>query len=155
MRNTNLTTDQQEDAIDRAAECGDVCGQCFRLLAPTDNVTLDKAITRTGRFVRVPVCRACIPRRRKGVTVTTCRGCGRTLRYSTYGWSTRYAQTCSLACTYVAKLARNAERRRVDHDDQTCVHCTNTFTPRRADALTCSPACRQASYRRRQHDATA
>jgi hypothetical protein len=32
-----------------------------------------------------------------------------------------------------------------------CPVCDKKFTPRRSDAITCSPACRQKAYRRRQN----
>jgi hypothetical protein len=35
-----------------------------------------------------------------------------------------------------------------------CPVCDKKFTPRRSDAITCSPACRQKAYRRRQNPPT-
>ena len=39
---------------------------------------------------------------------------------------------------------------RAELADHTCVHCSEPFRPVRSDAMFCSPACKQASYRQKK-----
>jgi hypothetical protein len=72
---------------------------------------------------------------------SACQGCGRTLGRVNFD----PAKACSTEC---ARVAHNV-RRRVDTQPAECETCGGTFTPPRADARYCSPACRQKAYRQR------
>ena len=76
-----------------------------------------------------------------GHTHSRCTGCGRLLARTSF-WP---ARLCSEDCQ---RTARNT-RRRVERAGHTCPSCGNAFTPPRADARYCSPACRQKAYRER------
>jgi hypothetical protein len=56
--------------------------------------------------------------------------------------------SCSPECNRAvyAKLAHDRRRRA----ERVCRTCGALFLPKRADALTCSPACRQRAYRQRR-----
>ena len=76
-----------------------------------------------------------------------CLNCGRPLRIYSLSLTTR---ACCFDCRRQAKNKRNAERRRVRHEPMTCIECGRAFTPKRADAVTCSNRCRQAQHRKRE-----
>jgi hypothetical protein len=59
---------------------------------------------------------------------------------------------CSTACRYALRLAQaRAARRARQRPPLVCMICGRTFqSKRRANALTCSPVCRQRAYLQRQ-----
>ena len=75
--------------------------------------------------------------------VSTCIVCGRV--------TTGRKKYCSQRCINDAYM----ERRRQRHEanlKKVCVVCGRPFTAKRTDAEYCSPACKQAAYRRRVTD---
>jgi hypothetical protein len=75
--------------------------------------------------------------------------------YSPWFWShCKVCVFCSERCRGVARARRATYQRRTDRRRRTepdidCVVCHRMFKPKRIDALTCSPACRQKLYRKR------
>ena len=111
------------------------------------------------RWVRVPVCLLCtldgIRNSFMGLDVfyrtpswhrARCLNCRRLIRIHGYSLN---AQTCCTDCKRAMKNSRNNLRRRVKHKRMACNQCGRPFTPKRADAKTCSNKCRQAQYRKR------
>lgn len=81
--------------------------------------------------------------KRWGDRISTCVVCGRIV--------TGRNKYCSQRCVNDAYM----ERRRQRHEAQlqkVCAVCGKPFTARRADAMYCSPACKQTAYRRRVTD---
>jgi len=156
MRNANLTNDQRWDAILRAVEAGDICGECFDWIPPDASVMVTSVSKEhvwelTGRWMhkQVVICLDCA---RKSFTYDLaeqyqCQGCGRELRQ----WQGRLTSRCCEACSHLAKLAHQKLTRRVHHDERRCECCGELFIPTRTDAVTCSSRCRQALYRSRKH----
>jgi hypothetical protein len=56
-----------------------------------------------------------------------------------------------VACGEKCRMAIYAAKGRRKPIERLCQTCGQPFVPKRADALTCSPACRQRAYRQRQH----
>jgi hypothetical protein len=106
------------------------------------------------RWALISVCERCVSgwhpswleHRRDPVPCTG--GCG--LLVSSWDRGERITRTCSPRCSEIAQAAR----KRVQHEPRTCDHCGERFVPRRVDARYCSPAHRQAAYRRRQGHST-
>jgi hypothetical protein len=140
---------------------------CFRPLAPTDSVTMEG---------RLPVCLLCtldsIRNNWRGCDYDTpewrrarCLNCSRPIRvypqprnmFSTRPLLSVNAQACCDDCRRAVRNERNNLRRRgkygVTHAAMACVECGRSFTPKRADAVTCSNRCRQARHRQRASSA--
>jgi hypothetical protein len=81
-----------------------------------------------------------------------CQWCGGQV-FCTGGWAARRMlprkKYCSGRCSIDAYLARRRERR-AQAREKTCEVCAKEFTAKRRDAKTCSAACKQKAYRRRQ-----
>jgi hypothetical protein len=77
-----------------------------------------------------------------------CENCGREIRH--WDFSHPLPSACCRTCAYRAKLARQKLARRVQHESSICINCGRSFTPKRADAMTCSNRCRQRVYRSRK-----
>jgi hypothetical protein len=142
------------------------CVDCLRPLAPTDSVTrcsYNFGSTRNPNWHLAARCLLCTldPKDFAGSWYFTkppdhpeytqwtrlrCRNCGRLIRVGARR-PPLTAQICCDDCRALAILKRNAERRRVVHEPQTCIHCGESFMPKRADAATCSNKCRQATHR--------
>jgi hypothetical protein len=58
---------------------------------------------------------------------------------------------CRDACRYAVKLAQARARHARRRQPVSCAACGKPFQPKRADALTCSHACRQQAYLERRH----
>jgi len=159
MRNADLSNDQRWDAIQRAVEAGDICGECFDWIAPDAPVmvvSMPKAqvweLTRRWVHKQFTVCLDCA-RKGFGFDIAEqyqCQGCGREL----WQWQGRLTSRCCQACSRIAKIAQQKRARRVHHDERICKRCGELFIPKRADALTCSNGCRQALYRERERAAS-
>jgi hypothetical protein len=54
---------------------------------------------------------------------------------------------CSDACQLKAQTARQKEQRQAKREVRRCEYCAEEFEPTRADAKTCSIACRVALHR--------
>ena len=158
----------------QAARSASCCGECFRPLSPTDSVTMQWRNVRSARYprwLRLPICLFCTlddiarPFSEHHYRRTCCLNCGRPLRLPLPQSHTRWLNTfdirlpwilslttrsCCTDCEHQAKLKRNAERRRVQHEPRICINCGRSFTPKRADAVTCSNRCRQRVYRSRK-----
>lgn len=81
--------------------------------------------------------------RRLGDSVSTCTVCGRIV--------TGRNKYCSDRCRNDAYLERRRQRHAASLR-KTCAVCGKPFTAKRADAIYCSPACKQAAYRGRVTD---
>ena len=79
-----------------------------------------------------------------------CRHCGRPIIFDA-GRRIPLHATCNDACRYAIRLAQARARRVRRRQQVSCAVCGKPFLPKRAGALTCSPACRQQAYRQRQH----
>lgn len=165
------TWEQARELWAQAAKSAQICGGCFRPLAPADSVTMGWRKIGKHYWVRVPICLLCaldaikksfFERRYQRAR---CRNCGRPLRlhrpsridswFSLFGirlpWSPSLnRQTCCADCERLAKNQRNKLRRRVRHQPVSCIKCGRSFTPKRDDAQCCSNKCRQALHRERQ-----
>jgi hypothetical protein len=85
-----------------------------------------------------------------------CPGCGRTVHLppneSAPTWLDPREPYCSNRCrnrVYGARFRRRHPRPKVARPVVACRTCGRSFAPRRSDARTCSPACRQKAYRER------
>jgi hypothetical protein len=87
MRNADLTQDQKWDAIQRAVEAGDICGECFDWIppnAPVMVVSVPRArvweLTRRWDPKQVTICLDCAHRAYSLIYDIAkqyqCRGCG-------------------------------------------------------------------------------
>jgi predicted nucleic acid-binding Zn ribbon protein len=83
------------------------------------------------------------------VYVWECAGCGCEVAFGMSEYQGRLRVYCSDRCR--AKFARERQRKQREPHVVTCEVCGQEFTPKRSDARTCSPACRQRAYRKRLH----
>jgi hypothetical protein len=155
------TEEEARELRMQAARSATCCSECFRPLAPMDSVTMQGRKVSKHYWPRVPICLLCTLneviklRTTDGATFyipprwhrARCLNCGRPLRIYSLSLTTR---ACCFDCRRQAKNKRNAERRRVRHEPMTCIECGRAFTPKRADAVTCSNRCRQAQHRKRE-----
>lgn len=81
--------------------------------------------------------------RRWGDSVSTCPVCGRIV--------TGRKKYCSQRCVNDAYMERRRQRHAASLR-KTCAVCGKPFTAKRADAMYCSPACKQTAYRGRVTD---
>ena len=94
-----------------------------------------------GRTVRVPESR--------GVGERPCSTCERPVVYElTRRAYHRRRVFCSYRCQYTYNNRRRS-RRRQRRREKVCEVCSKEFTAKRADAKTCSAACKQMAYRTR------
>jgi hypothetical protein len=95
-----------------------------------------------------PVCEACLEPREVAErwVERTCGGCGHVMRYNLKPWGPhrpcRPRAWCSSRCEQRVRRVRNKVVQ-----EKTCACCQKPFFPARADAVYCSSACRQWSYR--------
>jgi hypothetical protein len=95
----------------------------------------------------VPHCRKCVPNQMRAHMVRErCESCGRTLFFP-QGYRQNLHVACSQRCRQAIHNAI-AKAKRPDRN-KTCIVCAKPFLAPRADALTCSSACRQKAYRQR------
>jgi hypothetical protein len=162
-------------STDHLAEVeGGICGACGRDLADDEPVF----IGRRPRRYREPDhrCRDCAPkwlrdiepgvryeypwREESGIPADVycnlpCDECSRPVIFRTTGGRYRLSRRvfCSRQCSsaYYNQLRneRNARAR-----EKVCESCGEAFTATRRDARTCSAACRQRAYRKRQHESS-
>ena len=136
---TGICTDKIVAKDTRNAVCF-LCGTAIAAGAPL-------AIRKVKRpcdtyTMRRVVCLSCSPGWGKGHPTFYCKTCERPVYYAKRTNLPRY---CCWRCQYIARL--------VCPVSIACSVCGKTFTPPRTDARTCSPACRQKAYRRRQQGA--
>jgi hypothetical protein len=80
-----------------------------------------------------------------------CEGCGRPMRIETPEFRRLMLshRCCCADCLHKAKLKRANERRRVRHEERSCVVCEKPFVPAQSTGKTCSNTCRQKLFRLR------
>jgi hypothetical protein len=82
-----------------------------------------------------------------------CEGCSRPMRRNRpQSWRRQLHHTervCCDDCRHIMVNRRASERRRVRHEQITCIVCDKTFVPTRSDAFCCGNTCRQAAHRQR------
>lgn len=76
---------------------------------------------------------------------TWCEHCGRTMYFIT---ETKYKGDYARVA-YCSDYCREAKRGKI-REPVTCTVCFTSFIPKRRDAKTCSPACKQKAYRMRR-----
>ena len=132
-----------------------VCYRCGRSFAAGDVMYR----TRVGHpgfggawgYRLEPLCEGCAPRNCRYQHPTSCASCGRQVAIQ-IDWVQRKRVTCSDECKNRADtLARVAARASSEaaRRQKVCIVCGDSFTATRADAKTCSLACKQKHYRRR------
>jgi hypothetical protein len=143
-----------------ATQSATVCCDCARPLAPTDTVTMVSRNFGRNYDRFVALCLLCtlgalkplfgrdhpIYFFREEMYRRRCQHCGRPMRVIGKFFAARY---CCDNCRTAHRLESNKLRRRVKPKPKTCLKCGESFTPTRADAVTCSNACRQALHRER------
>jgi hypothetical protein len=90
-------------------------------------------------------CSGCYPKAVK--RIKPCEACGRKIsqhRFCTWRCENHY---------YNAPAAARRKAQRLEARlGMTCTQCGESFTPKRRDAKTCSPACKQKAYRERNRN---
>ena len=145
----------------RALRAG-TCAGCERQLQPAEPVWACTFGTQSlfgHSYLLASVCGDCYPKRNRGGWPIYRLGWSGPRRGPAYspvhagdagGHRWRPASNSrSVARTRASREARNA-RRRQRPTERRCAVCGDPFTPARADARTCSPACRQRAYRGRR-----
>jgi hypothetical protein len=138
-----------------AAQNGDSCGVCGRLLTSQETVWRIRLPAGTspgsGRsaYLIASVCAGCLPggnaSRWARIPPRRCEGCGRgVIDCCRSGW--RRITACCERCRRWAQSRRRVTPRR----EIACALCGETFWPSRADAQYHSAACRQKAYRARK-----
>ena len=143
------------------------CGKCGQAIAPGDAVWITRKWF-AGDFgddvVATPLCTACAemgddswgPRvpihQYEYGRARPCEGCGRPVAWETR-IKPRRRNICSDHCGWTVANRRRSARSAVLRR-KVCATCGVGFTGGRRDAVTCSSACRQKSYRQRsaRHD---
>jgi hypothetical protein len=135
-----------------AEKTGETCGHCGARLDPAHDlwvVPIPVGPYRSGRYdtKHLPVCEACCPDRgsRCKAPPRPCAFCGRLIHRQR-----RRRRPGRAYCGERCEQAFYRRRRRRPAEERGCPVCGQEFVPRRADAITCSPACRQKAYRRRK-----
>jgi hypothetical protein len=131
-----------------AATCGK-CGKPLPLPAPVWLQRL-RALSGWRKSIRlVPICADC-----RGDWYPSnwsqghCVNCGRCVYHCKHRGDYRLTHvSCSQRCRIAIHNAL-AKAKRPDRN-KTCATCGKAFLAPRADAVTCSPACRQKAYRQR------
>ncbi len=166
---------EEEEASRRVREAqktAQSCGQCGRRIEDGAPVYIAPklytgiaVLVRLPNFHRAPVCADCAPgdiTERKttygdhayNVHVDEpCGSCGRpVVLKTTYGlYNRRRRFFCCERCQWTYyNTARNERAARAR--EKVCEVCGESFTAARADARTCSPACKQKAYRQRKKD---
>jgi hypothetical protein len=127
------------------------CGQCEAPIGPKDDVYMACLRARPGYDYTtwlVPVCKRCSSGDSyERFRSWRCETCGRIIWYPAAYIRRRCYSACSLKCRQAIHAAI-AKAKRPDNN-KTCAICAKSFLAPRADALTCSSACRQKAYRQR------
>ena len=144
--------------MEQAHRTGQSCGSCGRALAPDEPVWVVPLRagydprTRSPMRWKAPICGGCAgPRAHDRLRFRhpePCDGCGRDVT-SPHERRHRRWVVCSQRCAWTARNRLRAEAAAAARAKR-CAVCGREFEAGRRDALTCSPACRQKAYRRRQ-----
>ncbi len=143
-----------QSALDRewqlwdAADAGDVMAKGwagFRAKRPTSRIAeVSPQLVSVPANDRCPVTNRKVPANH---AISTCRVCGDTMvRFD----RKHHSPFCSDACAAQAQAQRKQPQdyyTKATPTPKPCAHCGETFTPKRSDAKTCSPACRVALHR--------
>jgi len=142
---------RERRALTLMARCAAVvCGACGRTLAADEPVWMGRLYIEDS-YGCAPTCGACA-RDRRWLPPEDCGGCGRMVTYPA-ARRTRLGAFCSSRCQsrwYNRRRRGGRESRIVS---TRCISCGGTFEARRTEARTCSPACRQRTYRTRMREA--
>ncbi len=144
-----------------AKEAGDVCGRCGLALAAEDTAWRVRERVTRGQVVSTNVCRECAPEYAREPEPFTyegrrwllyepepCEVCGRGVVWL-YRPHWRRHRCCSDRCS-ARRYNRPRDEASAQAREKVCGVCGEAFTATRADAKTCSPACRQKAYRLRR-----
>jgi hypothetical protein len=128
------------------------CAQCGKLVRPGVPVVVCRAWGGGWKLL----CNACDRKQEKrpgssyAYTLPEdqqpCPICARPMYFRR--WMTRPIP-CSYQCAYRDKIAKQLKRRKVEPRPKVCRSCGKSFTPKRADAITCGNACRQRLFRQK------
>jgi hypothetical protein len=127
-----------------------ICAECGKRLRPGAPVVAHHKFYRTWVFFCLPCDRKqkreiwdrnayALPEQQQ-----RCPTCARPSYFRDYA---SRPVACSYQCAYRHKIAQKLERRRVEPQEKICKSCGKSFTPKRADAITCGNACRQRLFR--------
>ncbi len=144
-----------------ARQTGASCGRCGRAVADGETVWRVRERVARGQVVSTNVCRECAPERAREPEPFTydgsllalyepepCEVCSRPVVWL-YRPDWRRHSCCSERCS--ARLYnRPRDEASAQAREKVCGVCGEAFTATRADAKTCSPACRQKAYRLRR-----
>jgi hypothetical protein len=104
---------------------------------------------------RTYACGKCMKMSRYLYTPRPCEVCGREfawvggqLQVRPYGVRPRPRPRRHICSTICAREHRR-QLRRIQHEQRKCAGCGDPFTPKRADSIYCSGACRTRAYRER------
>ncbi len=153
---------QKQQWREAATATGKTCSNCGGEIG--DTVYRYKPILQHGRYsIRpnidaLPTCAECSPEwfpekqtRVYKIHMYThelpCEICGRAVLFTSGIESPSDAAPSGVFCSDSCRKQRKG-RAAASHEKR-CAVCGEAFTARRADARTCSPACRQKSYRKR------
>lgn len=136
-----------------------LCQKCGVTLEPGATIYRFRAYVGEGcdfygrmksRYEVVSFCETCTPE--KDGHRAACHVCGRTIVRAWDG-RRRWEEFCSNRCRWKHDNAIRSKRRAAPV--RACACCGTQFTPKRADALYCSAACKQRAHRKRSGDASA
>jgi hypothetical protein len=147
--------EKKEERYERARKDASECGQCGKPFSVQTPIWLQPVCVhvRYNRSWRlVPVCTQCRGERsafewRKH----RCENCGRCVYRRRIGWGSKYLYSSHVTCSQRCRIALHNAIAKANRPDRnkTCTVCNKPFLAPRADALTCSSACRQKAYRQR------
>jgi hypothetical protein len=140
---------------------GAICTDCGKLVAPGKPMVALDRIPEARRFGASwwQVCVPCDRKRQRREAERygrsreayalpdlqqPCPACGRPMFFRGCVWR---PVACGYECAARAKIAKQLAQRRVEPQPKQCVSCGKSFTPKRADAVTCGNACRQRLFR--------
>lgn len=142
--------------IRAAQKTAETCGGCGGGIGVEDTVYLYEVSTGGRGFCapQAPICEACAPRFMKRedrwCLEWPCATCQRPIVFRESGrdfWRDRVF--CSDRCRWTF-YNRQRDERNAQAREKVCESCGEPFTATRADAKTCSAACKQKAYRRRR-----
>ena len=140
---------------------GESCGRCGRAIGPDEPLYRAQEHVAHGQMVSTNLCRDCAPphARVPGEYVfedgyalpinerEPCEVCGRPVVWLYRPHWRRYS-CCSVRCSR-RRYNRARDEASAHAREKVCEVCGSEFFATRSDAKTCSPSCRQKSYRRR------
>jgi predicted nucleic acid-binding Zn ribbon protein len=168
-----FTLSPEQERRLRAEQTCEVCGDCGHQFAPDEPVWMGYYRHSSGTCFQHPVCLGCRSDKRYGLDAwyeaRSCEWCGRPVSFRVPLTQKRHVPEwyagervldtplertrtfCSIRCRQREasshRVAARAEARR-----RTCPVCGVAFVGTRADAATCSSACRQRAYRQRRRE---